>query len=331
MQYKLEWLVSAIAVCLAGCSVSKRTCEKNSDCPGDQICRYDQCLERKFSSEPESKARDAGVGTADTTPASEETGATGSDTEPASADVEKTMSDTEPSVRRIEAPAELQFDGPETEKTVELTNIGNASVTLTGRTITGNVFSVFSVRYRSRDGEQEAELPVQLAPGETLVVAVRYTSTEAGNDRSKLQFESNADEAPTEIELAGRTEGCLEVPETLDFGAVPIDTTESGVLSVRNCGERAAFEFEASLVEDDDAFSIRPPGKLTLSPGESYAISISVDPDGEFRSLEGRVLIETNIPGRERVNVEVTADVLSTLLPTRTQPLSPDPADRSPT
>ncbi len=311
MQYRIGWLLSAAALCVAGCTASDRTCDRNTDCPRDQICRYGQCLDRKSDFGPASTPADTGQTEAnvDGTAADSEPISADSDTD--SADDGETTADSQPTVRQLDAPAELQFDSPGTERTAELTNVGNTAVTVTERTVTGNVFSLTSVRYRSEDGERLAELPVRLAPGDTLAARVRYDSSEAGNDRGTLVFTSNAAEGPTEIALTGQTGGCLDVPEKLEFPVVPVDSTESGVLSVRNCSERTAFEFEASLVDDDDGFSIRVPDRVTVPPGESYAIAISIDPDGEFRRFEGRVLIETTIPDRPRVTVEVGADTIS--------------------
>jgi hypothetical protein len=322
MQYRVQWLIAAIALGAAGCTASERTCDRNTDCPRGQICRYDRCLERKSVPEAEPSSTDAGtiqkdIGTSAPDGGSSDAGVSDGGT----SDDGGTPPDAEPTIRRLEAPQELQFDAPATEKTVELTNVGNTSVTLTDRAVTSNTFRVSSVRHRSADGDRLAELPVQLDPADTLVVGVRYESTEAGTDRGSLRVESNADNAPTEITLAGRTDGCLETSETIRFALVPVDSSDSGVVGVTNCSERAAFEFEPSLADDDDgAFSFQAPEKVTVPPGDSYYIDISFEPGGELREFEGELLLETNIPGRQRVTIELTASVIEGLLIPKSEP-----------
>ncbi|MCD6363131.1 MAG: choice-of-anchor D domain-containing protein [Synergistetes bacterium] len=83
-------------------------------------------------------------------------------------------------------------------------------------------------------------------------------------------------------------------PESIDFGEVKIDETESATLTITNVGT-GVLNIEASLTgEDSSNFSIFP-ASLKVLPDESGTITVYFSPEEEG-TLDGFVKLETNDP-----------------------------------
>lgn len=286
MRRTVTWFAPLVMLVAAGCAGDEQPCETNLDCPGSQICRYDQCLEADWTDESPSGAPDA------TSDAS--------------------MPDTEPAVEgRLRAPDTLSFDDPGTRRTFELTNAGEATLTLESHEVAGGPFSVTRLELDGTD--RDIELPRELPPGDTLLVHVEYDATEPGTDRGSLTFRSDAANSPTTVDLVGRHGGCLEVEpaDEMAFGLPFPDRSTTRQLELSNCGDRAPVEFSMRLTDNGDgAFGFQSPGDgAVLQPDERLALPVTFEPDAVGTTYEARIVVETNLPGRERITVDLVGTV----------------------
>lgn len=276
---------SLVMLVVAGCAGNEQPCETNRDCPDDQICRYNQCLQTDWTDESPGGSPDAtsDASTPDTSSADE---------------------------GRLRAPDRLSFDNPGTRRTFELTNTGDAALTLESSNVGGEPFSV--ARLEQNGAGRNIELPRELQPGEILFVHVEYNSTELGTDRGSLTFTSDAADSPKTVELVGHHEGCLDLePDDEIALAVPsLDRPITRQLELSNCGDRGPITFTMRLTDDDGVFGFQPPGdEAVLQPDEQLALPVTFEPDAIGETYEAEIVIETNLPDRERITVDVVGAV----------------------
>ena len=125
------------------------------------------------------------------------------------------------------------------------------------------------------------ELPVVVAPGETLMVSVTYTPPDAGGHQGAVLIGSNdADEPLTRVPLTGRiSRSCIRaMPSTIDLGpAEPGGSTGRFRVQVNNCGDVAIQVGEVRL-DGDEGFGWEvEQGELVeavLEPGEVVVLGV---------------------------------------------------------
>lgn len=277
MYRRLAWLASLGSLLVAGCTGSGQPCETNRDCPDDHICRYDQCLETDWNDESPTRAPDV---------------------EP-----DGPRPDTDPAVGpRLEAPETVEFDDPGDEQTIEVTNTGDETLTIESHNLDREAFSLTS-----------AQSPAELSPGETLAIGIRYDSTEPGTHEATLTLETAPDEVRTSIELVGQTDECLEVTpsDPLRFRLDSPDSRREKTVQATNCDDGPIVSVGAELRgEDADAFEFPFRGTETqLRPGEDIAAPVLFGPTEESGTFEAELVIETNLPNREQIVIDLVGSI----------------------
>ncbi|HXH48546.1 MAG TPA: alpha/beta fold hydrolase [Terriglobia bacterium] len=164
---------------------------------------------------------------------------------------------------------------PSASKQVTLTNTGNASLTITGVTISAN----FS---------QTNNCGSNLAANSGCTIDVTFTPTTTGSLTGTLSVADNATDSPQTVSLTGTgitgTGGITTVtysPTTLNFTSQPVDSTSSGqVVTLTNTGSNP-LTFTGFSIQGN--FAVDPAGttcdvSVPVAPGLPCSISVTYTP-----------------------------------------------------
>jgi len=229
----------------------------------------------------------------------------------------------------VDPPGEVLFEdvlpGQTAEREVSVRNVGTVELTVTGLELTNTAAGDFSVEYGERSAYDS--LPATLAPqepGDEIVLVVRYAPARPGRDLATLRVRSDDPQRPTMlIDLRGVTRArCVQVaPLDVDFGETLVGGREERQVDVTNCGDTDLLVRSLGFVEGSNpAFSVLTalegldagclaPGALApcageavLAPNTTAPILLGYAPPAEGVS-GGRLALETDVPGRERVEL----------------------------
>jgi hypothetical protein len=283
MRRKIMWLVSLV-ILVTGCTGGGQPCETNRDCPDDHICRYDQCLETDWTDELATGAPDV---------------------EPDGA-----QPDTSPSIGpRLEAPETVEFNTPGSQQTIQVTNTGDGALTIESTDLDHEAFSLTS--------EQSS---AELSPGETLAIGIRYDSAGPGTHEATLTLETTPDAARTTIELVGQTDQCLEVtpPNAIRFDLDSPEDSREKTIQATNCDDGRIVSVSAEIRgEDADAFEFPfAESEAELRPGGDVSAPVLFGPTDEPGRFEAELVIQTNLPNRESIVVDLLGVVEGSSCPT---------------
>jgi hypothetical protein len=195
---------------------------------------------------------------------------------------------------------------------VVVDNVGPGPLTVHELALAGPGAASYSV--------EGPELPAVIAPGEEgLTVSVVFAPEAEMLYVGILQVRSDDPErAEADVSVVGWGERpCLAVdPVELDFGAVAVGDSRSQSVSVTNCGEVALNLLAAELAEGssvDFAVAELPEGlggeegegeSAPLPAGATVEIVVVYTPDGPGDD-GGRLILRTNVPDREIVEVDL--------------------------
>ncbi|MDQ1266053.1 MAG: hypothetical protein QG635_1205, partial [Bacteroidota bacterium] len=175
----------------------------------------------------------------------------------------------------------------------EITNTGNADLTITELKINGDADNSFSASVGNNDpipSGSKAEITVTFKPKANM----DYTAD--------LVIISNAINQKI-ISLTGTGKGIVSMPvatlsaSTIDFGKISTNKTETIELS--NTGNANLQILDYSIKNDaDKVFKIKTSSFPTLKPGDKLNIDISFTPK-ENKTYTGSVVLETNVAANQ--------------------------------
>ncbi len=271
-------LLAGLAFVVGGCGdPAGSICETDADCPDGEICRSGECVDPSWIHAP---GVDAGGDAS--SPGGEAT---------------------------LEAPAAVIYEQAGETKTVELRNSGSAPVTIQGIEVDGSPFSV-----TARAGGGEPDEPTRLEPGESSTIRVQFTPSELTTYEGTLTIESDAEDAPTRVDLLADASGCLDVTpaETLSFEVDSPGAEMTQIVEITNCMEESGDAVAISASFDDDhggMYSFAETDSLQLRPGETRELPVTFAPGGRTESFETDLRLETDLPGQGAVTLELQGEV----------------------
>jgi Abnormal spindle-like microcephaly-assoc'd, ASPM-SPD-2-Hydin len=153
---------------------------------------------------------------------------------------------------------------------VIISNTGTASTTISQDSVTGTGLSL------SGPG-----LPVSLAPGQSVSLAVTYAPAAAGSTSGQATVAGNAPNSPVTVPVSGSATssyGQIALsPTSLSFGNVTVGATSTLPVAVSNTGTGNTTLSQDSLTGSGFTISgLTLP--LTLVPGQSASFNVSFDP-----------------------------------------------------
>tara|TARA_R110000868_G_scaffold368227_1_gene631221 strand:- start:55745 stop:60547 length:4803 start_codon:yes stop_codon:yes gene_type:complete len=182
--------------------------------------------------------------------------------------------------------------GTESEKTLQIRNLGTNTLTISSIVATGTSFSI------------DVSTPIEVVRGTPLNVPVTFAPGTASTFTGSIQVNSNdASNSSVGVILSGEgTLGppvkLLEVsPDTLDFGLVTKEETSKQVISLTNDGN--ATLSITGMVSDNSSFFVEdapnPQNPLLIAGGESANIDISFSPStGGAQAFSGILSISSD-------------------------------------
>jgi hypothetical protein len=187
----------------------------------------------------------------------------------------------------IEAPERILMGdvpiGETATQTAEIKNVGRESLKISEWILSNDEFVL---RFTDR-----LNPPDELAPGESVMIAIEFTAPDDEEHRGTLTIQSNdPDEGEWDIDLFANAKfPCLEtVPDdVVNFGEVESDESVDRIVEIRNCSPNAATTFTMQGLTGDPAFSFAEEPDfetLTLEVGESVSVVINFAPPvpGEY-------------------------------------------------
>src|SRR5579875_3566845 len=181
------------------------------------------------------------------------------------------------------APADIEFGnvsvGGKSSQTLNLTNIGEAELTITQAQVTGTGFSISG-----------PSLPLAIPAGESVAINAVFSPKSSGDAKGSISFISNGVNSPTTVSLSGTgLQSMLSVsPASVDFGTVTVGNSAALAGSLANTGNTSLTVSEMSAT--GTGFSVSGPGlPLTLAAGQSASFSVTFSPQAS-----GSVTITSN-------------------------------------
>lgn len=168
--------------------------------------------------------------------------------------------------------------GQSRTENVTLTNSGSGTVAINPATISGAGFTLSGL-----------SAPANLAPGETILAAVKFAPTAPGPVTGAVSIASRTDNAPAAISLSGVGQQAFVSASTsnVSFGKVVVGDTNSQPITLRNSGnatltfsQLAASGTGVSLTGLSTSTTIAPNSSVTFNavfaPSSSSAVSGSI-------------------------------------------------------
>jgi hypothetical protein len=185
-------------------------------------------------------------------------------------------------------PASLNFGsvaaGSTTTQSVQLSNTGNSSVTVTQVAASGAGISVSGLG-----------APVTLAPSQSLALRVTFAPTTAGATAGSVTAtNNNGVNAVAAVTGSEVQPGLSLTPTSASFGSVVIGNTNSQTVQIRNSGTTSLTVSQATVTGAGFTLSgLAVP--LTLTPGQSGNFNVQYAPQSAG-SVSGGVSIVSNAP-----------------------------------
>ncbi len=186
-------------------------------------------------------------------------------------------------------PGSLSFGsvgtGKSATQTIQLTNSGSASLTVSQVAATGTGFSVGGIT-----------LPLAIAPGQSASFSAQYAPQAVGNATGSVSIVSNAPNSPATVTLSGSgvQAGLSLTPSTATFGTVVTGNTNSQTIQLTNSGTASLTVSQATVTGSGFSLSgLNLP--LTLAAGQSLTFNIQYAPTAAG-NVTGSVSIASNAP-----------------------------------
>jgi hypothetical protein len=186
-------------------------------------------------------------------------------------------------------PASVSFGkvvvGASGSVSLNLSNPGTASVTISQASITGTGFSMVG---------SPAGQTVQ--PGQSFSFTTQFLPTSAGNATGSISVASNAPNSPMTIALTGTgtVPGLGVSPAAVNFKGVVVGSSGTATLNLSNAGSAAVTISQASV--SGTAFTISGlAAGLTIQPGQSSSFTAQFLPTSAG-SASGSISVSSNSP-----------------------------------
>jgi hypothetical protein len=168
---------------------------------------------------------------------------------------------------------------------VNLSNTGSASVTISQASVTGTGFTIVG----SPNGQT-------IQAGQSLSFTAQFLPTSVGNATGSISVASNAPNSPMTIALTGAgTEAGLGVsPSAVNFKGVVVGSSGTATLNLSNSGSAAVTISQASVAGTGFTISGLAAG-LTIQPGQNSSFTAKFLPTSTG-SASGSVSISSNSP-----------------------------------
>ena len=173
----------------------------------------------------------------------------------------------------LTAPASMNLGsvvlgGSQTQR-LTLSNSGGSSLTISGATVSGTVYSVSGLTF-----------PYTLTAGSSATLSVTFAPAVAGTNTATLTLASNASDPSIAVSLTGTattSSGTLGVaPGSMSFGTVTIGTTQIQTGAITASGGSVTL---SSASSSNSAFTISGLAlPLTLAAGQSVPYTVSFAP-----------------------------------------------------
>jgi len=175
--------------------------------------------------------------------------------------------------------------GTSNTQTVQVSNPGSATLTITQATLTGAGFGLSGLT-----------LPLSLAPAQSASFTVSFAPSTAGSVTGSLTLTSNAPASPTAISLSGSgVTATLQLsasPTALSFGNVTVATSATQAVTLSNTGNSSVSVSQLTVTGSSfSASGLTLP--LTLAAGQTAAFNVTFSPAASG-SYSGSVAVTSN-------------------------------------
>jgi len=175
--------------------------------------------------------------------------------------------------------------GTSNTQTVQLSNPGSATLTITQAALTGAGFGLSGLT-----------LPLSLAPAQSASFTVSYSPSTAGSATGSLTLTSNAPTSPTAISLSGSgVTATLQLsasPTALNFGNVTVSSSATQSVTLSNTGNSSVSVSQLTVTGSSfSASGLTLP--LTLAAGQSTSFSVTFSP-ASSGSYSGSAAVASN-------------------------------------
>src|SRR6202050_1670823 len=168
---------------------------------------------------------------------------------------------------------------------VNLSNTGSASVTISQASVTGTGFTIVG----SPNGQT-------IQAGQSLSFTAQFLPTSVGNATGTISVASNAPNSPMTVALTGvGTQAGLGVsPAAVNFKGVVVGSSGTATLNLSNTGSAAVTISQASVTGTGFTISGLAAG-LTIQPGQNSSFTAQFQPTSTG-SASGNISISSNSP-----------------------------------
>jgi hypothetical protein len=175
--------------------------------------------------------------------------------------------------------------GTKNTQSIQLTNTGNASYTVSSITASGSGFSV------SGPG-----LPVSVAPGANVQFSVGFSPQSVGSFTGSVLVKSTASDSQVSVAVSGSgvssSPGLSVSPTNLTFGSISVGATESQTIRLQNTGNSNLTV--SSVAATGSAFAATGiAGNTVLAAGQAATLTVSFSPTATG-TISGTIAITSN-------------------------------------
>ena len=198
------------------------------------------------------------------------------------------------------APLSLEFQnvavGLHNTQSVQLTNTGSASLTVSGVKTTGVGFSVSGLA-----------TPLSIAAGATMQLTVGFLPESTGSSSGSVVLTSTASDSQMTIVLSGTSVGSSRIldvtPASVTFGNVPVNGSATQQFTLKNGGNSNLTISGGSTL--GTGLSVAGVAAGTLEPGQSEVVTAEFAPK-TAGSITGGITILSNASNGGSITVPVT-------------------------
>jgi hypothetical protein len=193
--------------------------------------------------------------------------------------------------------------GSPSTQTIQLTNSGTATLTITQISASGGGFSIGTLTF-----------PISLNPGQSTTFNVQFAPASAGAASGTVSILSNAPNSPATIALSGSGVVATQVlsfsTTNVGFGNVDTGLSSTQNILVTNTGN--ANVSISQIAETGPEFSLSGAGApVTLTPGQSLTFGVTFAPNA-VGSASGTVNVTSNATGSPATIVLSGAGITAT-------------------
>ena len=228
------------------------------------------------------------------------------------------------------SPGPVNFGDVEIGETVDaditIANTGDAVLSITEIALTDDSDEAFDLQ----GGVTEA---TEVAPGEQLVVTVRFTPTSIGDASGGVRIVSNtANDATIVVDITGTgvPSPVAEIgvtPTEIDFDNILVGNRDTAEVRIENTGT-STLNVEPLVVSGDtDAFTVdETPGPFILEPGEDVVVIVSFTPS-QAGETNAALTINSNANETPEAEVDLRGEGLAALIDVQPSSLDFDPQE----